>query len=32
MACGRAQDVCKKITAAPTIAENAVDEPKKIRP
>lgn len=32
IACGRAQDVCKKMTAAPTIAEKAVVEPKKMRP
>jgi hypothetical protein len=32
MAWGRAHDVCKKITAAPTIAEKAVVEPRKMRP
>lgn len=32
IACGRAHDVCRKITAAPTMAEKAVDEPRKIKP
>lgn len=32
IACGRAHDVCKKITAAPTIAEKAVVDPRKMRP